>query len=456
LLGPNGAIRPVRENVIVALDGIPEAGIAGIGACAGLIRFNEFSNNVAKTRPTPWGTAAGDWEESDELRMGDWLVREHWLPSMARATLEEAVLVVAARHAWHPVRQRVERCRGRWDGTPRLATWLRRTCLEEDEYDDDDPLQRYLALVGKWFLMAMVCRVLPVVKHGARTVRGPGTKFDTMLILEGPQGQGKSMLAATLGGEHFADTGLMIGDKDSYQNIQGVLVYEWGELENMSRSEVSKVKLFVSSSKDRFRASFDRRPRDYPRQVVFIGTTNEAHYLTDLTGNRRFWPVRVTRDPDVAWLRENMEQLFAEALVALDAGERFWPDRDEQRELFDPQQRARTIESPLEAEIRAYLYDPNQQVPYGKENGTLVNQIGLSELLTRLGYTIDKQTDAVAKRAGAVMHALGWQVKRTSSPGRPRFYARPVAMDGATSDACSPSTRRSTAPAPETRDGKSD
>lgn len=317
----------------------------------------------------------------------------------------------------------------------RLESWLRRVLLEEDEYDDSSALQRYLARAGKWFVMAMCCRVLPIEKEGPRTVRGPGTKFDYMLILESPQGWGKSTFASVLGGDYFADTGLMIGDKDSYQNVQGVSVYEWGELENLTKQEVGKVKLFISSPKDRFRASFDKRPRDYPRQVVFVGTTNERNYLTDVTGNRRFWPVQLTRPPDIAWLRENLEQLFAEALHRLDAGERFWPTREEQHELFDPQQRSRTVESSLEAEVRRVLYDEDQPVPHGTgdqaRNFALVPEVGMTALLARVGYTIDKQTDVVVKKVGALLHSMGWKVRRLSSAGRPRVYVRPERGDEA-------------------------
>lgn len=420
-----GAVKAVRENVVLALDGWPEKDVPGIPACAGLIRFNEFSNNVEKVRETPWGSPQGDWLEADELQLGDWLLREYQMPSMSRQALEEAVLVVSRRHAYHPVRERLLALRGRWDQVNRLDCWLRRCMLEEDEWDEREPLQQYLTLAGRWFLMGMVARVMPVMRDGARIKVGPGVKFDYMLVLEGPQGWGKSTVAATLGGEHFSDTALVIGDKDSYQNIQGILVVEWSELENMSKQEVTRVKQFISSPSDRFRATFDRRPAKYPRQCVFIGTTNEANYLTDTTGNRRFWPVRATRAPDSDWLRENLEQLLAEAVHRVDAGERFWPTREEQRLLFDPQQHERTVESSLEASIRVYLYDPDQRVPHGGDNGTLRDEIGLVELLTRVGYPVDKQTDAVVKKAGAIMHMLGWTVRRTSAPGRPRVYVRP-------------------------------
>lgn len=421
------AIKAVRENVVLALDGWPDKGVRGVADAAGLIVFNEFTNNVEKTRPTPWGTQAGPWLEADELLMGEWLVRQHYMPSMARGTLEESVLMVAHRNSVHPLRTRIEALRGQWDNTKRLAGWLERCVFAADDPTLKDPqLRRYLSRVGTWFVMAMCARVMVQRKVGPLVVCGPGVKFDYMLILEGPQGWGKSTLASVLGGEHFADTGLSIGEKDSLMNIQGVWLYEWGELENMSKQEVGKVKLFISSPKDRFRATFDRRPRDYPRQVVFVGTTNEANYLTDVTGNRRFWPVRISRAPDKEWLTENLDQLLAEAVAYVDAGERFYPTRDEQRKLFDPQQKSRTVENAIEAGIRHYLYDDQQKVPHGGRNGALVAEIGLTELLKCIGFEIDKQTDVVVKRAGSVMHAMGWSVRRTSQEGRPRVYVRPA------------------------------
>jgi putative DNA primase/helicase len=419
-----GATQAVRDNVVLALDGVPTEGIPGIEVAAGVIAFNEFTNDVLKLKPTPWGTPAGVWDEIDELEMGNWLSREYWLPSMPRGTLEEAVLMVAKRHRYHPVRDRLERLRGTWDHQKRLATWLQRACMEEDELDD--PTQQYLARVGTWMLMAMCARVLPERREGSRVVCGPGTKFDYMTIFEGAQGARKSTLASVLGWEYAADTGLVLGEKDSYQNLQGVWVYEWGELDSLNRSEVTRVKQFVSSPKDRFRASFDRRPKDYPRQVVFIGTTNEDHYLTDTTGNRRFWPVSVTREIDIAWVVENLDQMFAEALVYVDAGERFYPTAKEQRDLFDPQQNQRAVESAIEAEMMRLLYDESQPVPQGYPNLALVNEIGLTELLKRVGFPVEKQTSVVMRAAGSAMRRFGWKSSRPrDGAGRSRLYTRP-------------------------------
>ena len=417
LCSGSGAIKAVRDNLVLAIDGMALADgqwLAGVPEVEGVIAFNEFTNDVMKLRDTPWGTPAGVWDEVDELEMGNWLTRVHWLPSMPRGTLEEAVAMVAKRHRYHPVRDRFTALQGTWDGDKRLNTWLRRCCLEEDEWHDADPLQQYLARVGTWLLMAICARVL----H-------PGCKFDYMVIFEGAQGVGKSTLARLLGCDWFADTGLVLGDKDSYQNLQGVLVYEWGELDSLTKSEVTKVKQFISSMKDRFRASFDRRAKDYPRQVVFIGTTNEDHYLVDPTGNRRMWPVRVTRQIDLDWFAANRDQLFAEALHHLQAGERYHPTTHEQRTLFEPQQQQRQIENAIQAAMLRYLYDEDQKVSMHGENGTLVMEITAPELLTRLGISVDKQTQALLRQATAGMRHAGWVRYRSSRGDRPWMFRRP-------------------------------
>ncbi len=420
----NHAVKAVRDNVVLCIDGqrlSDGTWIPGAEECVGIIAFNEFTNDVVKLRPTPWGTQAGPWTEVDELEMGAYITRVHGLPSMPRGTLEESVVMVAHRHAFHPVRAEFEALRGKWDGTPRLATWLRMVCLEEDEWDDRDPLQRYLALVGKFMVMGIVARVLQ-----------PGCKYDYMPILEGAQGVGKSTLARVLGGNYFADTGLVLGDKDSYQNLQGISVYEWGELDNLTKAEITKVKSFISSMKDRFRASFDRRPKDYPRQCTFIGTTNEDHYLVDQTGNRRFWPIRVTRQVDNEWLRQNRDQLFAEALLCLEHGERFHPTPAEQRELFDPQQQQRQIESAIQAACLRYLYDEKAKFSGAIDNGTLVNEITASELLARVGVTIDKQTHVVLRQCTAALRQAGWERFRSNRGDRPWMFRRPAGQQGRT------------------------
>lgn len=413
LTSDKGAIKAVRENVVLALDGLP--GLPGIAEAAGVIGFNEFTNDIIKLKDAPWGSGKGIWSEVDDLLIGEWLVREHFMPSMPRGTLEEAVRIVAYRRRYHPVRAWLSTLK--WDGVKRLSTWLRRACLVEEEWDNSDPLQKYLARVGTWYLQGMCARVM-----------NPGVKFDYMLILEGRQGLRKSTLLNTLAGEWFADTGLVLGDKDSYQQLQGRWLYEIGELDAFNKTDITKIKQFIASVSDYFRASFDRRAREYPRQLVFGGTTNEDHYLIDPTGNRRFWPVRVTRLIDIDWVRDNREQLLAEAMARNAAGGRMYPTPEEERELFEPQQSLRQVENAIETSVYRYLYEGM--------DGQTVQSVTLVGLLGNIGIGIEKLGPGRyhEKQAASALRRLGWTEKKSSLPGRPMVWSRPTKSDkGSTS-----------------------
>jgi predicted P-loop ATPase len=403
-----GAIKTVRENVVFAIEGSPDDGILGIEGAADVIAYNEFTNDVMKLREAPWGSPAGAWTEVDELKLGEWLVRKHFMPSMPRSALEEAVRIIAHNNRFHPVRKYLESLE--WDGRSRLATWLMVACLEEDEWDiERDPRHAYLARVGTWFIQGMCARVMQ-----------PGCKFDWMLILEGEQGMRKSTLFRTLGGEYFADTGLVLGDKDSYQQLQGRWIYEFSELDSFGKADVTKIKSFVASASDYFRASFDRRARDYPRQVVFGGSTNEIHYLTDATGNRRFWPVRVEKVIDIDWVSANRDQLFAEAMVRMAKGKRMFPTTDEEKSLFVPQQQDRAVENAIEVAVGRFLYD--------NIDGVGVDEISLVELLGKIGIGVEKLGPGRfhEKQASAALRRMGWIEGRSSKPPRPRVWKRPA------------------------------
>lgn len=392
-----GAAKPVRENVVLALQSIPQV--------RGKIAFNEFTNDIIKLQDMPWGSPAGKWTEVDELLMGEWLVRTHYLPSMSCTTLEEGMRMVATRHQYHPVREYLKRIT--WDGKPRLKDWLIRAVVGEP-----DKLKRkeraYLQRVGTWFLMGMVARAMY-----------PGCKFDYMPILEGPQGMRKSTVLNVLAGDWFADTGFVLGDKDSLQMLQGRWLYEISELDAMARAEVTKIKAFIASRLDWYRASFDKRPREYPRQLVFAGTTNEHQYLIDGTGNRRFWPIDVTRIIDTEWVEEVRDELFAEAWHRVQAKEVYFPTIKEELELFLPQQNARMIESPIETRLLDYLV--NNAEGQLKKSIQIVNALaGIQIDITKLGPGRFHE-----KQAGTAFKKFGWVRKRSSLPGRPWIYERP-------------------------------
>ncbi|HYE41743.1 MAG TPA: VapE domain-containing protein, partial [Ramlibacter sp.] len=397
LRNDDGQVRVARENVVLALQSLPQV--------KGKIAFNEFSNDVIKLADMPWGSPAGKWSEVDELLMGEWLVRSQYFPSMPRTTLEEAMRMVATRHQYHPVR---EYLRGlTWDGQPRLNDWLIRAAVgEPDKLTKRE--RRYLQRVSAWFLMGMVARAMR-----------PGCKFDYMPILEGQQGMRKSTVLNVLAGDWFADTGFVLGDKDSLQMLQGRWLYEISELDAMARAEVTKIKAFVASKSDWYRASFDKRPREYPRQLVFAGTTNEHQYLVDGTGNRRFWPVDVTRVIDTDWVAEVRDQLFAEAWARVQHGERYHPTQREELELFLPQQKSRMVESPIEVRILDYLVNhADGQLQASVQIVTLLSAIGID--ITKLGPGRFHE-----RQAGTALRKFGWERKRAKLPGRPWIYVKP-------------------------------
>jgi predicted P-loop ATPase len=194
---------------------------------------------------------------------------------------------------YHPVREYLAQLT--WDGVPRLATWMA-TYLGAEQ-------SPYSEAVGTIVLIAAV-----------RRIRRPGAKFDTVLVLEGPQGSGKSSAVQILAGpENFSDQDVLALDpKTQIEALEGVWIFEIGELSGISRADTNKVKAFVSRSTDRGRPAYGRFKENRPRQSIFIGTSNDDQYLRDATGNRRFWPVRTT-NIDTDGLRRDRDQLWAEA-----------------------------------------------------------------------------------------------------------------------------------------------
>jgi predicted P-loop ATPase len=196
---------------------------------------------------------------------------------------------------------------------------------------------------------------------------------------------------------------------------------EFPELDSWGKADVTKIKAYVASTSDYFRGSYDKRAKEHPRQLVFGGTTNEDHYLTDATGNRRFWPVRVTRRCDIDWLQAHRDQLFAEAFVRWREGRRMYPTDDEERELFAPQQRERAVDNPIESALWRYFHH--------NEAGIGVAEVSLVEALGKIGIGVEKLSPGRfhEKQAAAALRRLGWTEKRSSKPGRPRVYCRPDA-----------------------------
>lgn len=213
----------------------------------------------------------------------------------------DALALIGERRAYHPVHDYLARVK--WDGKPRIDTWL------VDYFGAED------SALNRAFGRKILCAAV-------RRVRHPGCKFDHMLVVEGPQGIGKSsaILALCHDSDWFTDQ-LEIGAdaKVTIEKTAGHWILEMPELDGLSRRDTNRVKSFIPTQKDIARLSYGRFTTRRKRQFVLFGTTNESRYLTDTTGNRRFWIVRATA-ADPAGIAAARDQLWAEA-AEREAGE---------------------------------------------------------------------------------------------------------------------------------------
>ncbi len=215
------------------------------------------------------------------------------------STIFEAVHAYTMKNKVNPVKDYLNSLT--WDGIPRLETWLIDSCEAEDS--------AYTRRVSKMTLVAAVARVF-----------NPGTKYDHMLILEGKQGAKNSTLIAALGGDHYKEVSLLDSDKDTIQKLKGGWIVEVSELLVFKRKDIESLKAFISRQVDDQRFAYKRLNIRLPRQFVLIGSINpEDGYLTDPTGNRRFFPVSVGAI-DVDFVKDNRDQLFAEAVACYKEG----------------------------------------------------------------------------------------------------------------------------------------
>lgn len=270
------------------------------------IAYNEHSCGISirDAELLPWDQLKTGWSDADLASLTAYLDRVYHIFSPSK--LKNALLTITAERSFHPIKEYLEGLPA-WDGKKRLETLLIDYLGAEDS--------SYVRAVTRKTLVAAVARVYE-----------PGIKFDTVLVLSGPQGIGKSMFFAKLGGIWFSDS-LTISDmrdKTGAEKLQGFWIMEIGEMNGIKKVEVETVKSFASRQDDKFRVAYGTVVESHPRQCVICGTSNSQHFLRDVTGNRRFWPVQVTGECSLhPWNMDKplLEQIWAEALILYNAGE---------------------------------------------------------------------------------------------------------------------------------------
>lgn len=319
------------------------------------------------------------------------LLQRAGLETMSKNTLHDAVDARAAERSFHPVRDYLTALR--WDGRPRLATWL-------SAYLGTLPTL-YHEGIGSMFMISMVARIF-----------SPGCKADYMLIFEGPQGAMKSSACRVLGGEWFDDQlpDLRHSGKDVSQYLNGKWLIEIAEMASMDKAEAAALKAFVTRSVERYRPSYGRKEVIEPRQCCFIGTTNKTEYLRDETGARRFWPVSVGTI-DIDGLARDRDQLFAEAVHRYQAGECWWPSAEFEREHITNEQDARYEADAWESPIAVYVDC--------KERTTILD-------VAREAIHLETQKIGLVeqRRIGAILRKAGWT---KSKSGNQNYWKRGTA-----------------------------
>lgn len=314
----NGTPKNLLVNMDVALTCSPEFNAS--------LAFNEFTGEEVFVRDVPGGIKAGTPVSDREIReVQAYLQKQHYM-EVSKETVLEGIELVAARNSSHPIRNYLRDLQ--WDGVHRVDKWLT-TYLGVRETP-------YTRAVGRRWLISAVARV----EH-------PGCKVDCCLVLEGPQGIGKSTALRNLAsGDWYSDTKIDFASKDGYIALRGVWIYEIGELDAYNKSEAGDIKRFMSAQVDKYRGVHAKKDARWPRQCVFAATVNPEEYLKDRTGNRRFWPVRTadTGEIDNDALLADRDQLWAEAMTLHTDGAAWYLDDPEVVRLAEDEQ-AKRMES---------------------------------------------------------------------------------------------------------------
>lgn len=368
------APKPTPENIEIALTRDPWY--------RSRLRFNDFTGKIQ------WG--GENIKDTDLTKIRVSLARAYRLRASITLT-KEMCAFVAEKLAVHPVREYLEAVR--WDGEQRLEHLLHYYAGCEDT-----PLHRILS---RRFMISAVARIMK-----------PGCKVDTVLILAGPQGYGKStFFRALAGSDWFKDTAIDLRNKDAFMAIRGAWLYELAELAATRPRDAETVKAFLSAQVDNFRPPYGQFEVTQARQCVFVGTTNEPSFLSDPTGARRFWPAEVKRAPSVMEVERDRDQLWAEAVEAYKGGERWWLEINESEDLIEAQEQYKH-EDPWGPKIERWLEDRPPD-PKG-----VTAEIILNAALEMDG---DKQGKHSEMRVGGILTGMGYSKRRVQIAGKRKW-----------------------------------
>jgi putative DNA primase/helicase len=359
------------DNVVTVIERDPDI--------SGKIWYDEFLDSMVTT----WQSKdhkQRKWKDSDDVLLQLYMQRFCCMPRVGVNTCHDAAYVAAMRNVKNECKAYLTS--RQWDETPRLDYVMAEAF--------GAPTGPYSSAVGRCWFVSMVARVMC-----------PGCKVDTVPVLEGAQGVGKSSALAIIGGKWFVECHESVLTKDFFGVLDGHMLVEIAEMHSFTRSEVERVKGLISCQVDRYRKAYGRNTEDHPRQSVLACTTNRDDWQRDDTGARRFWPV-LCGAIDLEWLRTNRDQLFAEAVQLFQNGASWWDVPNEQQAI--------EVESRRDADSWEEIIE---HWLIGKAE-TSTTDI----LLDCLKIELSKHDSLVQRRVSRIMRVLGYKLVVTKDASR--------------------------------------
>lgn len=333
------------------------------------IRYNELSGAIEVKGRLPWKRPNKYWRDADDAQLYGWVADQYGV-QFAENKFTKALAIVTDQRRFNPLRDYIKGLPD-WDGVPRADTLLADYLGAEDT--------PYTRAVTRKTLIGAIQRVLE-----------PGCKFDTVLVLDGKPGIGKSTLLRKLGGKWFSDSLSLADtrDKTAAEKLQGVWIMEIGEMQGTRKADIDVLKGFLSRQVDEYRAAYGRVVERHPRTAIICGTTNSTTgFLRDTTGNRRFWPVPVNGGGSLSvWdmTEETRDQIWAETMAFVAEGETSYLDAEMEREAAKMQQMALEYDE-REGDVVEYLdtllpedwysWDTDKRVDYFQQRDVLSPKI---------------------------------------------------------------------------------
>lgn len=342
-----------------------------------------FTKWDAGTDPgTPGHTR--EWEAVDELRLLDYFQTVLGLRRMALDQIRQAVLVRASAVRRNEPRDWLHQVTPTWDKKPRIGAFFQ-------TYFGVKPGEYEFAASKNWWIQL------------AGRMDQPGCQSDTMPIIKGPTGLGKSKAFQIIGGSWFAVCETDVTSPKFHEIIQGKLIIEIAELDSFSKSDITTVKNILTARTDRLRMPYEKYAQDYPRQCVFVGTTEEEEFLKDNASERerRFWPMVATAI-DLQALARDREQLFAEAGTLLFQGES-WHEMP--------------IEAMIEAQQSFKVSDEWDELVVNYVTGRNLDEVNILDMAKDVfGFQPERVDMKLKFRLGSILRRLGFRkiVKKIS------------------------------------------